>query len=75
MGTFPQRDLRSEAEKQFHGTAEQRILTALRLGRRALEFYLATLPAGTAPASARLAMQHNMHRGRRPSAVTGVGTS
>ena len=73
MGVFPRRDLRAEAHKHFHGNAEQRILTALRLGQEALDLYLTRLPAGTTRAEARRAMQRNTHRGRVPSAVTGAG--
>jgi hypothetical protein len=65
--SLPPRDLRAEISRQFRGTPEKRILQAWRLGREALDLFLATLPPGTSRAEARRLMQRNTHRGRRPS--------
>jgi hypothetical protein len=67
MASLPARDLRAEVEKHFKGTPEERFQTALRLGRDALEAFLATLPPGTTPGEARETLRRNKHRGRRPS--------
>ena len=69
MATFPPRDLHAEVAKHFHGSPEQRILTALRLGEEALTLFLASLPPGTQREQARRIMQRNKSRGRRASAV------
>ena len=69
MAQLPRRDLNDEVAKHFHGTPEQRILESIRLGRQALDIFLATLPPGTTLAQARALAQRNKHRGRRPSPV------
>jgi hypothetical protein len=69
MAQFLPRSLATELRKHFHGTAGERILTAVRLGQQALDLYLATLPPGTSRADARRTMQRRTHRGRQPSAV------
>jgi hypothetical protein len=69
MAMFPPRDLEAEVRKYFSGTAEEPILTALRLGQEALDLFLATLPPGTSRERARSLMQRNTHPGHRPSRV------
>jgi hypothetical protein len=64
---LPARDLKAEAAKHFRGTPEERLLLAWRLGREALELFLATLPPGTTRADARRILERNKCRGRRPS--------
>jgi hypothetical protein len=46
MAMFPPRDLAFEQSKHFQGTQEERFPLALRLGREALDLYLAALPPG-----------------------------
>lgn len=70
--SLPPRDLRAEVTRHFRGTPESRILQAWRLGREALDLFLATLPPGTSRAEARRLMQRNTHRGRRPSRAFAV---
>jgi hypothetical protein len=55
--------------KHFQGTAEERMLNALRLGREALAAFHATLPPGTTLNEAREILRQNKNRGRRPSKV------
>jgi len=69
MATFPPRNLAAEVAKHFHGTPEQRILQALRLGRESVTLYLATLPPTTTWSEAAERLRRNRYRGRRPSAV------
>ena len=69
MASLPARDLEAELAKHFKGTPESRVREALRLGREALDAFLATLPPGTTPAEARAILRRNKHRGRRPSKV------
>ncbi len=66
---LPPRDLAFERSKHFRGTPEERFLLALRLGREALDLYMAALPAGTSLAEARDRLRRNKHRGRRRSAL------
>ncbi len=61
------RDLAFEQSKHFRHSPEERFLLALRLGREALDLYLAALPAGTSLSRARDQLRRNKHRGRRPS--------
>jgi hypothetical protein len=70
MAQLPKRDLSAEAAKHFRGTPCERMETALRLGREALALFLGTRPPATSRQAAREILQHNKHRGRRPSAVT-----
>lgn len=65
----PSRDLAGEISKHFKGTPEERLELALRLGRRAVELFLATQPPGTTEAQAREILRRNKHRGRRHSRV------
>jgi hypothetical protein len=69
MSAFPTRDLAFERSRHFRDTAEERFFLALRLGREALELYLAGLPPNTSTAEARDRLRRNKHRGRRPSAL------
>jgi len=69
MAKLPPRDLRAEAAKHSAGTSARRALAALRLGEQALELFVATLPAGTDRAEARVRMQRNRHRGRQRSSA------
>jgi hypothetical protein len=63
------RVLRLDAASHGWGTAAQRIAAVRRLGEQALDLYWSTLPSGTTRARARVVMQRNARRGRRPSAV------
>lgn len=72
MARLPRRDLASEASKHFHGTAEERMLAARRLGEEALDLYLASQPPGVTREQARRLLQRNKNRGRRPSTVAEV---
>jgi len=63
------RTLRVDAATHAWGTAAQRIDAVRRLGDQALDLFLSSLPSGTARARARLIMQRNARRGRRPSKV------
>jgi hypothetical protein len=69
MTELPERCLSTEVAKHFRGTPGSRIEAALRLGRNVLDLFLATQPPGTSRHAARLILQRNTHRGRRPSAV------
>ena len=69
MASLPERDLQAEVEKHFKGTPEERYELAMRLGREALDAFLATLPPGTTREEAREILRRNKHRGRRPSRV------
>jgi hypothetical protein len=69
MAVFPPRDIKEEAAKHFQGTAEERVLLALRLGDQCLELFLATLPPVTSRTEARDILRRNKSRGRRPSRV------
>ena len=69
MATLPPRDLAEEVSKHFKGTPEERLLRALRLGRRDLDLFLSTQPPGTSRDEAREILRRNKHRGRRPSRV------
>jgi hypothetical protein len=71
MALLPPRDLRTEIDKHFHGTAEARILGVLRLGDEAVELFCAMSPSVPAD-QARAIMQRNKQRGRRPSVVAGT---
>ena len=70
MARLPRRDLVSEVAKHFGGTPGERVTAALRLGREALDLFLATQPAGVSRQVARRILQRNKNRGRQPSAVT-----
>ena len=41
------RDLEAEVAKFFRGTPDERVARALRLGRRGVDVFLASLPPGT----------------------------
>jgi hypothetical protein len=69
MPRAPRRDLQTEIAKHFRGTPSERVETALRLGRQALDAFLATLPKGTTREQARAILQRNKNRGRRPCRV------
>jgi hypothetical protein len=71
MALLPPRDLQAEINKHFRGTAEERILVALRLGNEAVELFRACSPDIPAD-QVRVTLQRNKHRGRRPSAVAGT---
>jgi hypothetical protein len=64
-----QRVLRLDAPTHAWGNPIQRVAAVRRLGEQALDLYWSTLPSGTTRARARLIMQRNARRGRRPSAV------
>lgn len=61
--------LRLDRPTHAWGNPIQRIAAVRRLGEQALDLYWSTLPSGTTRARARLIMQRNARRGRRPSAV------
>lgn len=69
MAGLPKRDLSAEAAKHFLGTPFERLLRAQRLGREALDLFLATQAPGTSRQAARQILQRSKHRGRRPSGV------
>jgi len=69
MPGMARRGLADEAAKHFAGTPVSRLRTARRLGRRALELFRATLPAGTSLRDARLQLERAKHRGRRRSSA------
>jgi hypothetical protein len=68
-----ERTLEDEVAKHFQGTPEERLRLARELGRRDLERFLATLPAGTTWDQARRMLARAKHRGRRPSKVMESG--
>ena len=68
MSVLPDRDLDSEAAKHFKGTPSERFELALRLGREALELFLAAHPK-MSRAAALEALRRQKHAGRRPSRV------
>ena len=53
MAVFPARDLTGEVGKHFQGTAEERVLQAIRLGQLCLNLFLANQPPGMTPNEAR----------------------
>jgi hypothetical protein len=61
------RGLAEEAAKHFRGTPASRLRDARRLGRRTLEPFRATLPAGSTLREARRQLEAAKHRGRRRS--------
>lgn len=69
MPVMASRGVADEAAKHFAGTPASRLRTARRLGRRALELFCATLPAGTSLRDARLQLERAKHRGRRRSSA------
>lgn len=69
MAVFPTRDLTEEVSKHFHGTAEERVLQAIRLGQLCLKLFLANQPPGMTPNEARTILRRNKNRGRRPSSL------
>ena len=46
VAVFPVRDLTGEVGKHFHGTAEERVLQAIRLGQLCLNLFLANQASG-----------------------------
>ncbi len=64
---LPRRSIDDLVAKHFQGTPEQRVVQAWRLGREALEIFLATQPPGTTREEALRILRRNTHRGRRPS--------
>ncbi len=66
---LPPRDVAFELSKHFRHTPEERFVLALRLGREALDLYMAARPAGTSLSEARDQLRRNKHRGRRSSAL------
>jgi len=69
MAVFPVRDLTGEVGKHFQGTAEERVLQAIRLGELCLNLFLANQPPGMTPNEARTILHRNKNRGRRPSSL------
>ncbi len=69
MTVFPRRDLKEEVSKHFRGTAEERVLQALRLGQLELKLFLANQPPGMKPDEARAILRRNINRGRRPCSL------
>jgi hypothetical protein len=69
VARLPKRDLTAEVAKHFRGTSAERMVTALRLGREALDLFLATQPVGMTRQAARRILQRNKNRGRQPSAI------
>ena len=63
------RDLAGEVGRHFQGTPEQRVTSALDLGRRSLEVFLSTLPPGTSRGDAVERLRRVKQSGRRPSRV------
>jgi hypothetical protein len=68
MGVLPDRDLKSEAAKHFKGTPAERFELARRLGREALELFMAAHPE-MSRSEAREELRRQKHAGRRPSRV------
>ncbi len=69
MARLPARTLDAEVARHFRGTAEERILLALRLGQEGLDIFLASLPPGTTRGAAADIARRNKQRGRRRSAA------
>jgi hypothetical protein len=72
MASLPPRDLRAEIDKHFRGTAEERVLAALRLGEESVRLFRAMSPEIPA-AQVRDRLRRNKNRGRRKSSVAGCG--
>ena len=69
MSAARRRTDRVDSTQHVWGTPSERMTGVLRLGNRALDLFLSTLPAGTSRARARVIMQRNASRGRRFSKV------
>ena len=67
------RDLDAEVAKFFKGTPDERVSRALRLGRRGIEVFLASLPPGT-PRSVAAEMLRARTRSDRRSTAAGDST-
>ena len=65
------RNLDAEVAKFFKGTPDERVSRALRLGRRGVDVFLASLPPGTPRSVAAEMMRAQTRSGRRPSATGG----
>ncbi len=59
------RDLDAEVAKFFKGTPDERVARALRLGRRGVDVFLASLPPGTPRSVAAEMMNARKHSARR----------
>jgi hypothetical protein len=66
------RDLDAEVAKFFKGTPDERVARALRLGRRGVDVFLASLPPGTSRAVAAEMLAARKRSARRPSAALGA---
>ncbi len=66
------RDLDAEVAKFFKGTPDERVVRALRLGRRGVDVFLASLPPGTPRAVAAEMLTARKRSARRPSAAVGA---
>jgi hypothetical protein len=66
------RDLDAEVAKFFKGTPDERVARALRLGRRGVDVFLASLPPGTSRSVATEMLRARARSVRRPSASAGA---
>jgi len=66
------RDLDAEVAKFFKGTPDERVARALRLGRRGVDVFLASLPPGTSRSVAAEMLRARTRSARRPSATVGA---
>jgi len=66
------RDLDAEVAKFFKGTPDERVARALRLGRRGVDVFLASLPPGTSRSVAAEMLRARARTARRPSTTGGA---
>jgi hypothetical protein len=66
------RDLDAEVAKFFRGTPDERVARALRLGRRGVDVFLASLPPGTPRSVAAEMLRVRTRSARRPSSTGGA---
>jgi hypothetical protein len=66
------RDLDAEVAKFFKGTPDERVARALRLGRRGVDVFLASLPPGTPRSVAAEMLRTRRRADRRRSAGVGA---
>lgn len=66
------RDLDAEVAKFFKGTPDERVARALRLGRRGVDVFLASLPPGTPRSAASETLRARRRADRHRSAAVGA---
>ena len=66
------RDLDAEVAKFFKGTPDERVARALRLGRRGVDVFLASLPPGTPRSVAAEMLRARTRSDRQPAPAGGA---